>query len=167
MPPANHVAFTAAINPAGKTPVLTRDQIWKGLERKIRAGQDFVGAAITDTEVLKEYKQDSTGLPVTVRMVHFANTTMGNVEETCIAFRPMKVEFHQGNGSKVQNVISEGAGGAEDLYMTYTFEWLHPELEGKEDEMNAALQREKAMAKTAVENTIRVMREMVEDGRIQ
>ena len=167
MPPNNHVAFTAPVNPTGASPVLTRAQIWSGLEKKIRAGQDFVGGAITTTDVVKEYRTDRTDLPVTVREVVFKDPSMGKVEETCIAFYPMKVEFHQKNGSKVQNVISQGAGGDEDIYMTYTFEWLHPELEGKEDELKATHEKEKAMAQKAVESTIEVMRKMVNDGRIQ
>ncbi|RMZ83005.1 hypothetical protein DV737_g1763, partial [Chaetothyriales sp. CBS 132003] len=167
MPPANHIAFTAPINPPGANPVLTRSQIWSGLERKIKAGQDFVGGAITATDIIKEYRTEKTDLPVTVREVVFANAAMGRVTETCIAFYPMKVEFHQNNGSKVQNVISQGAGGSEDLYMTYTFEWQHPELEGKDEELKKKYEQEEALAKVAVESTIKVMREMVKDGRIK
>ncbi|RMD43914.1 hypothetical protein DV735_g1179, partial [Chaetothyriales sp. CBS 134920] len=168
MPPANHVAYTAPINPAGADPILTRSEIWAGLERKIRAAEEFVGGAITSTDVIKEYRDEKTGLPVTVREVVFANAEMGRVTETCIAFYPMKVEFHQNNGSKVQNIISQGAGGSKDLYMTYTFEWQHPELEGKGE---ATLQEKKVQeektAQVAVESTIKVMREMVRDGRIK
>ncbi|RMZ78134.1 hypothetical protein DV738_g4015, partial [Chaetothyriales sp. CBS 135597] len=167
MPPANHIAYTAPINPAGAEPVLTRSQIWAGLERKIRAAEDFVGGAITSTDVVKEYTDEKTKLPVTVREVVFANAAVGRVTETCIAFYPMKVEFHQNNGSNVQNIISQGAGGPEDLYMTYTFEWQHPELEGKDEELEQKKKQEENMAKTAVESTIKVMREMVKDGRIK
>jgi len=159
----NNVAFTAPINPSSASTKLSLDQIWQGLERKIRAGQDFVGGAITSTDVISTSTTDK-GLPVTVRVVNFKE---GNrkVEETCITYHPAKVEFHQKNGSKVQNVISEGADG--ELYMTYTFEWLHPECEGDEKALEEKRVKEKNMAKTAVESTIKVMREMLEDGRIK
>ncbi|KAL6250497.1 hypothetical protein RBB50_002799 [Rhinocladiella similis] len=161
--PANYVAFSAPINPPGASPVLTYSQIWQGLLKKIRAAQDFVGAAIISTDVISESTNEH-GLPVTVREVVFRE---GNrrVEERCIAFEPMKVEFHQPNGSKVQNVISQDAGG--NLYMTYTFEWLHYELEGDEAGLKAAKDKEWKMSQLAVEKTIEVMREMVQDGRIK
>ncbi|KIW50944.1 hypothetical protein PV05_09720 [Exophiala xenobiotica] len=161
--PANNIAFTAPINPPGASPVLTYAQIWQGLEKKIRAGQDFVGGAIVSTDVISTSYTEH-GNPITVREVVFRD---GNrrVQEKCIAFEPMKVEFHQPNGSKVQNVISEDADG--NLYMTYTFEWLHYELEGDEAGLKAAKEKEWKTAKMAVEKTIEVMREMVQDGRIK
>jgi len=161
--PANHVAYTAPINPPSATPTLSLAQIWSGLQRKIRAGQDFVGGALLSTDVISTSTTDS-GLPVTVREVVFRD---GNrrVSETCIEYKPMKVEFHQPDGSKVQNVISEGSDGG--LYMTYTFEWLHPECEGDPKALEEKKEKERKMAKVAVESTIQVMREMVKDGRIQ
>lgn len=163
MTPANNIAYTAPINPPSATPTLTLEQIWKGLELKIRAGQDFVGGALLSTDVISTSTTDH-GQPITVREVVFRE---GNrrVRETCIAFEPMKVEFHQPDGSKVQNVISHGSQG--ELYMTYTFEWLHPECEGDAAGLAAKKDKEVKIAKMAVEETIRVMREMVKDGRIQ
>ncbi len=37
-----HVAYTAPINPAGASPVLTRAQVFAGMQRKVRRAQDFV-----------------------------------------------------------------------------------------------------------------------------
>lgn len=163
--PSNNIAYTAPINPPSASPVLTYAQIWRGLELKIRAGQDFVGGAIVSTDVISTSETEH-GHPITVREVVFRD---GNrrVQEKCIAYEPMKVEFHQPDGSKVQNVISQGRGGHSDLYMTYTFEWLHPECEGDEQALAAKREKEWNVAKMAVEKTIEVMREMVKDGRIQ
>ncbi|EXJ64945.1 hypothetical protein A1O7_01284 [Cladophialophora yegresii CBS 114405] len=164
--PSNNLAYTAPINPPSASPKLSTAQIWRGLELKIRAGQDFVGGALLSTDIISE-SQDDQGRPVTVREVVFRD---GNrrVRETCVAFKPMKVEFHQPDGSKVQNVISQGAGEeGVDLYMTYTFEWLHPECEGAQKELEEKRRKETQVAKMAVEETIRVMREMVRDGRIK
>lgn len=163
MAPANNIAYTAPINPPSASPVLTYAQIWQGLELKIRAGQDFVGGAIVSTDVIST-SQTEHGNPITVREVVFRD---GNrrVQEECIAFKPMKVEFHQPNGSKVQNVISQDGDG--NLYMTYTFEWLHPELEGDDAGLAAAKEKEWGVGKMAVTKTIEVMREMVKDGRIK
>ena len=162
MPSSNHIAYTAPINPPSADPVLTRSQIWPGLERKIRAGQDFVGAILT-TDVLSEENDPTTGNPVTVREVVFRE---GNrrVRETVTALEPTKVDFLQDrDGSLVSNVISEGAEG--ELYMTYVFEWRHPGVSA--EELKEMEKKERAIAKMAVESTIVAMREMVKDGRIK
>ena len=48
-----NLSYTSRINPAGATPVLTRPQIWAGLERKIRFAQEFV-PVIESCTVLEE-----------------------------------------------------------------------------------------------------------------
>lgn len=159
--PANNIAYTAPINPPSATPILSYEQIWKGLQLKIRAGQDFVGGAIVGTDVIST-SESQHGHPITVREVVFREGGR-RVQETCIAYEPMKVEFHQPDGSKVQNIISEGAQG--ELYMTYTFEWLHPELDA--EGLAKRKEQEWKIGKMAVEKTIEVMRAMVEDGRIK
>lgn len=166
MPAANFIAYTAPINPASASRKLTRAQIWRGLEIKITSGETFVSGAIEATTVLKTYTTSGKpGLPVTEREVLF-RADQRRVHETCIAYEPMKVEFHQKDGSKVMNIISQGAGGEEDLYMTYTFEWLHPELEGDEQGLQEKRKGQEQMAKMAVEGTITVMRELAEKGTI-
>lgn len=158
---ANHVAYTAPINPPGATPVLTHQHIWPLLRRKVHRAQEFVPGAISSTSILST-TTNATGHPVTVREVTFIE---GNrvVREDCAEYKPMKIEFLQGDGSKVQNVVSEGAEG--ELYMTYTFEWLHPELEGDAEGLRERREAERKMARMAVEGTIKTMREMVKDGR--
>lgn len=128
-------------------------------------GQDFVGGALISSDPISS-STDSEGRPVVVRDAVFRDGNR-HVEEKCVLYEPMKVEFHQPDGSKVQNVISQGAGEeGVDLYMTYTFEWLHPECKTAE-ELAEKRAKEVKIAKMAVEETIRVMREMVKDGRIQ
>ena len=158
---ANHIAYTAPVNPQGAEPVLTMEHIWPLLRRKIRRAEDFVPAAITSTDVVTT-STTPTGHPSTLREVTFRE---GNrkVQEECVEYEPVKVEFLQTNGSKIQNVVSEGAGG--ELYMTYVFEWLHPELEGDDAGLWDKYEKERKMAAMAVEGTITAMREMVKDGR--
>lgn len=159
MPPANYVAYTAPINPPSAEPKLTEAQIWALLRRKIRRAEDFVGGAILETEVVSETK-DTQERPVTTRMVTFRE---GNrrVEEVVTTFYPVKVEFKQPNGSHIANIVSRGPG--DELYLTYTFDWVHPDL----DDGALAEKRivEQGMAKHSVESTIAAMRKMVADGR--
>lgn len=156
---ANYVAFTAPINPPSAEPQLTLEQVWALLRRKIRLAEDFVPVAIASTRVVSE-STDTHGRPVTTREVTFHE---GNrrVEEVVTTFYPMKVEFRQPDGSQVMNIVSKGARG--ELYMTYTFEWLHADL--GEAALAERRVKEEAGAQKAVEGTIGAMREMVADGR--
>jgi len=160
MATSNNVAYTAAINPPSATTKLELQHIWPLLQRKIRRAQDFVGAAITATEVL-EVKTTDDGHRVTSREVVFRE---GNrrVHEDCVEYEPMRVEFRQPDGSRIQNIVSEGAGG--ELYMTYAFEWRHPELAGDAAALAEKLAKEKKMAQVAVEETLKAMRAFVAAG---
>ncbi len=84
----NYVAYTSAINPPGASPVVSAEQVWSALRLKVRAGQDFVGAAIVSTDVLEESEEH--GIEVVVREVVFRE---GNrrVKEVCKAYAPTKV----------------------------------------------------------------------------
>lgn len=80
-------AYTEQINPQGASPVLTRDQVWNGLQRKIRKAQDFV-PVIESCDVLEEKENE------VVREAHFKEA-MGrpahSVKEVCRWFYPTKV----------------------------------------------------------------------------
>ncbi|KAF2396916.1 DUF1857-domain-containing protein [Trichodelitschia bisporula] len=163
--PINHIAYTAPLNPAGASPILTLPQVWAALQHKVNRAETFVPGAIRHTDILS-HTTDQHGRAVTVREVTFRE---GNrrVRETCVFYPYMKVEFRQPDGSLVMNIVSEGPRGAEegDLQMTYTFEWLHPEM--SQGELAERKGKERAMAKMAVDSTIRVIRDMVRDGRIK
>ena len=88
---AIYVAYTAQINPAGVTPVLTRAQVWKGLQRKVRRAQDFV-TVINDCTVLEDKGS------VVVREAKFAagpDSVPGRegktIREVCKLYEPVKV----------------------------------------------------------------------------
>jgi len=79
-----YLAYTAPINPSGATPVLTVDQCWQGLQRKVRNAPEFVGA-IKICDVI-----DDKGDEVT-REVAFANAPEKRIKEVCKSYKPMKV----------------------------------------------------------------------------
>ena len=82
-------AYTEQINPSGASPILSRDQIWRGLQRKIRKAQDFV-PVIDSTDVLEEKENQ------VIRVAHF-NGQNGNtghdVREVCDSYYPTKVRL--------------------------------------------------------------------------
>ena len=84
-----HCAYTEAINPSGASPILSRDQVWRGLQRKIRKAQDFV-PVIEGTDVLEEKENEVT------RVAHFkgAEGKPGHqVKEICKSYYPTKVSL--------------------------------------------------------------------------
>lgn len=55
-----------------------------------------------------------------------------------------------------------------DLLMTYTFEWLHPEIDAKDHEAVANMKsKHTKTAQMAVEKSIESIRKMVVDGTIK
>lgn len=160
MPPANNIAFTAPINPPGKPP-LSRNQVWIGMLLKIRSAETFVPEAIQATKVLSETTDPTTGNAVTVREVLFRETQK-TVKETVTTYEKCRVEFEQPDGSKISNVISDGADG--QLYLTYIFEWRHPGV--TEEDKLALLEKETRMSRAAVEGTIKALRELNEEERL-
>lgn len=79
-----YLAYTAPINPPNASPVLSSEQCWAGLQRKIRNAPEFVGA-ITKCDVL----EDKDG--VVTREVVFGARPDTRVKEVCKSFEPMKV----------------------------------------------------------------------------
>ncbi|KAJ5180714.1 hypothetical protein N7492_003924 [Penicillium capsulatum] len=127
----------------------------------IRSAETFVPAAIQSTDVLSESVDSATGNPVTVREVLFRETQK-KVQETVTAFEKCRVEFQQPDGSRVSNVISSGAAG--EFFMTYIFEWRHPGV--SKEELAALAEKEKRMSQMAVEGTIKVLRQLVEEKKL-
>lgn len=123
-----NIAYTAPINPTGAEPKLTQAQIWAGLERKVRRAQEFV-PIIVSCDVIAE-EQTEKGFTVT-REVKFKGAA-SSIREICNHFAPSRVDFEQENGSFISNIVSKGQDG--ELWMTYAFEWRHPDVaEGSEE----------------------------------
>ncbi|KAJ4365306.1 hypothetical protein N0V83_008926 [Neocucurbitaria cava] len=158
-----HLAYTGKINPPGASPVLNRDQVWAGLQRKIRFAQEFV-PIIEGCDVLEE--KDG----VVTRVVKF-KPGFGpgdSAKEVVRGYWPSWVDFQQEDGSHVRNIISDGSSGdLDDLHMTYAFEFRFPKIEEGSKEADEQLKKLKETSKKAVESSIDAIRQMVIDGRIK
>ncbi|KAF2833683.1 DUF1857-domain-containing protein [Ophiobolus disseminans] len=158
-----HLAYTGLINPSGASPVLTRDQVWQGLQRKIRFAQEFV-PIITSCTVLTDTPTEVT------REVVFKEGAgpKPRATETVRSYWPSWVDFHQEDGTLVKNVISNGSslddGG---LCMTYVFEFKYDGMEDGSKEIKAEVVKMSGMSKMAVEKSIETIRQMVVDGKIK
>lgn len=155
----NNIAFTAPINPAGTTKILTKAQVWAGLLLKIRSAETFIAKAIESTTILSE-SIDSEGNPVTEREVVF-RADQRKIKETVTVYEDSRVDFVQPDGSKIFNVLSEGAEG--ELYLTYAFEWRHP---GASDEEAKIFKEKEIKMGNAVKETVDVVRELAAKGEL-
>ena len=139
-----NLSYTSKINPSGSTPQLTSEQIWAGLQRKIRFAQEFV-PAIQSCDVLSE---DADG--VVTREVVFKKGAgaKDRAKEVARSFWPSWVDFEQEDGTHIRNIISDGAsGGIEDLHMTYAFQFvLHPSIEEGSEQVEKETARLKAVS---------------------
>jgi Domain of unknown function (DUF1857) len=82
-----NVAYTTPVNPPGSTPVLTRAQVWAGLERKIRRASDFV-PVFEDCKVIEEY--DNVVVRET-KLKPMEDRPGRTQKETCKMYKPTKV----------------------------------------------------------------------------
>jgi Domain of unknown function (DUF1857) len=82
-----NVAYTQPINPPGSTPVLTRAQLWAGLERKVRNAHEFV-PVFEGCRVIEEHGN------VVVRetkLKPMEGRPGKSQTETCKLYKPVKV----------------------------------------------------------------------------
>ncbi|KAE9968403.1 hypothetical protein BLS_005886 [Venturia inaequalis] len=155
-------AYTAPINPPNATPILSRATIFAGLRKKVRRAQDFVPVIIS-CEVVKV--EDN----VVTREIVFKDGEgpPGTVKEVCVEFDPTKVDFQQSDGTTISNIISDGPSGEpNDLFLTYSFEWKHPNVEAGSAEAEQVQAKHKKTAKMAVDSTIETIRRMAKEGSL-
>ncbi|KAI0593121.1 hypothetical protein F4775DRAFT_527003 [Biscogniauxia sp. FL1348] len=163
-----NLAYTAPVNPAGASPVLSQSQVWAGLQLKVRQAQDFV-PVIEACVVLSEDLAPGTGNVRVVREVRFADKDGKGegrtVRETCVHYAPCRVVFEQPDGSTVTNVVGRGPDG--ELLLSYVFEWRHPDVEEGSAQARELEEGHWKVAKMAVESSIDSIRRFVQEGKIE
>jgi len=158
-----NVAYTQAINPAGVTPVLTREQLWAGMERKVRAAHEFVPVFEACT-VLEEHENTIVRETKLKPMEGRPGKTQ---KETCKLYKPTKVDFHEPTGATITNMVSDGPGlTVEELQMTYFFEWPHPDVEAGSDKEKELTEQHRKRGKMSVDKSIEAIRRMVAAGKL-
>ncbi|KAF2100616.1 DUF1857-domain-containing protein [Rhizodiscina lignyota] len=164
-----NLAYTGPVNPPGAKPVLSLQQVWQGLERKVRYAQEFV-PVIESCKVTREEGVEVDRYVIFKPQDGAEHGKEGeSVHELVRLYEPCKVDFARDDGSLVCNIVADGpAGTTEDLQMTYSFELKFPDIkEGDTKAIEEMRKKQQGMAKTAVESSIKTIREMVTDGRIK
>ncbi|GJJ69272.1 hypothetical protein EMPS_01618 [Entomortierella parvispora] len=161
---SNNFSFTAPVNPPGAEPVLTRSQVWAGLQRKVRHADEFVPMILT-CEVVSEEAN------VVTRVITIENG-QSPIREVCTEYEPCRVEFVLEDGSKVHHLLGVGMSPDntaidEELYLTYAFEWKVPQGVTKgTPQWNEMVAKHTKMSTGSLLNSLKVLRNMAKDGRI-
>lgn len=148
------LSYAIEVNPAGVTPTLTADQVWKGLEMKAENALPFV-PGMQRCEVVERTAN------TILREVTFAGD---DFKEFITLYAPVQVQFERvGSGGFIQNTISESEKG---LLLTFTFG-----LPFAGTEPGSAAEREKGESMRhayvgAVGATLKKVREMVSQGQL-
>jgi hypothetical protein len=151
-----NLGYTAPINRPGQPP-LTIDQVWAGLTRKVTHAQEFV-PVIVACEVLSDQHspQKSGGSRTVSRRVTFRPGAgpmhSDTVREECVLHPPCRVDFCQEDGTKIANYITTGEDG--DLFMTYVFQWVLPEMEEGSEETERLRVRYKEVSQLCFEDKV-------------
>ncbi|KAK4244434.1 hypothetical protein C7999DRAFT_17313 [Corynascus novoguineensis] len=173
-----NLAYTAPINPPGAAPVLNAEQVWMGLQYKVRRADKFV-PVITACEVLSESSLENENIAdseqseprVVTRRVTFRADRPGfkegsgdgrsghDVKEVCKLYAPCRIDFLQEDGSTIGNYVSRGPVG--ELMMTYVFEWRVPGVQKNSERARDLEEHYSKMAKMAVEGSIETIRKIV------
>ncbi len=148
------LSYTINVNPSGVEPVLSREQIWRGLVMKAENALPFV-PGMTRCNVIER-----TGNQI-LREVTFA----GNSHRERITLHPpVQVHFERiGENGFIENTISDSEQG---LLLNFTFGLNFPGTDpGSDEERNKGEGMRHAYV-AAVDATLSRVRQMVSDKEI-
>jgi len=141
------------------------------MELKVRKPQLFL-KPIASCDVLEDTEES------VLREAHFApgfGPPGGKATERITHFKPLsnstgaglETFTMQGSKGRVLNIISQGPSGRDDdLWMTFTFEWDHPEIEVGSQEEIAKQKEYQKNSPQAIEGVLKVIREMIAKGEL-
>ena len=150
-------AASVEVNPAGMTPVLGADQVWRGLVMKAENAVPFV-PAMQSCVVVERW---SDGL---LREV----VNDGRRFREKITFTPpVQVHFERQNSPEhagwITNVISESKQG---LFVTFTFAVRFPGVTPDSEEEKLVGESLKSRYRGAIEATLAAVRRLVQEGKL-
>ncbi|KAG6845167.1 hypothetical protein H0H87_012963 [Tephrocybe sp. NHM501043] len=158
---SSRTSFAASrlINPPGATPVLTEDQVWKGLGIKARNPKTFV-PMITSSEVVSDVGNKA------LREVRFNN---GDPVRETIELHPSTIVNEneqayfemESTGIRITNIVSYDANG--ELVLTFSFANGIPG--GVAHEGKSAQELNETLGK-GVEHSVERIRELAVAGEI-
>ena len=157
---AVNVAFTSPVNKPGQEPVLSANDVWKGIVETVRRPQDFVDY-VSHLDIY-----DDTGLTLR-RTLYFVPSGShgvpgGKLDQSVKIFPEFKVEFvAAATGKATMSVSKDADGDATQVYLTQAFEVAYPPgVEAGSPEAIAQHDHLSKVAQTNVVSNIRSFREL-------
>ncbi|KAJ6571584.1 hypothetical protein B0H19DRAFT_1130402 [Mycena capillaripes] len=147
-------AATRPVNPPGVEPVITEEQLWKGLEYKARNPSAFVPMISSCKVTVDDGKK-------LVREVTFGSSPV-IVTEDIEAHAATIVYFEMNTGIRVTNVVSYGPN--DEMLLTYGFANGIPGIPA--DKPKPTAKELNAIVGKSVEGSIAVVRQMVKEGKL-
>lgn len=145
------------VNPAGVTPVLTTEQVWRGLVLKAENALPFV-PAMESCRVLEHYPDGF------LREIKLRGVIM---KERITFTPPIEVYFErvdaQGYDGWITNVLSEGPNG---LILTFTFAVGFPDTPSGSAEEKLKGDAVRESYASAVSSTLEATRRLVREGQL-
>ncbi|KAJ7135853.1 hypothetical protein C8R44DRAFT_869550 [Mycena epipterygia] len=145
-------AATRLVNPPGVEPVITEEQMFKGLEYKARNPAGFIpmisSSKTTSDEGNKVFREITVGGSILKEEIELHAAT--------IAY------FEMNTGQRVTNVISYGP--ADEMLLTYSFSNGIPGIPADKPKPSAS--ELNAMVGKALDRSIGIVRQMVQDGKL-
>ncbi|KAK4704508.1 hypothetical protein P7C70_g1700, partial [Phenoliferia sp. Uapishka_3] len=152
--PGPSFAASRLVNPINCASILTLDQLWKGLSKKERNPELFI-PSITSCEVLSDEGNKLS------RDVHFGDKCM---REELEWHDSTIVYFEMANGTRITNVVSFNE--MNELVLTFSFAGGLPPAGFDADGKAFGAEKLNAIFGGGIDSTLRVIREMVKDGRV-
>ncbi|KAJ7604257.1 DUF1857-domain-containing protein [Roridomyces roridus] len=149
---AHSFAITRPVNPPGVEPVLTEEQVWKGLKFKAHSPDVFVPMI----SACKTISEDGN------KIVHEITVGPVTLTETAELHPNSVVYFELSNGTRMTNVVSHGAGG--EIFLTYCFANGLPGVPNDKPKPSSEVLN--ATIGKSLEKSIEIIRQMVVDGKL-
>ncbi len=145
------------VNPAGATPILSHDQVWRGLMMKAENAVPFV-PGMKDCRVLERYP-DGLKREIALGDDRFKEriTFTPSVE---VLFERIDTAEHAG---WITNLISESERG---LMLTFTFAVNFPGVEPGSEAERQRGQQMKSLYMRAIEATLQEVRRLASEGKL-
>ncbi|KAJ7487919.1 DUF1857-domain-containing protein [Mycena latifolia] len=147
-------AVTRPVNPPGAEPVITEEQLWKGLEYKARNPTVFVPMISSSKVTVDDGKK-------LVREVTFGSSPE-IVTEVIEGHATTIVYFEMSTGIRVTNVVSYGP--ADEMLLTYGFANGIPGIAA--DKPKPSAKELNAFFGKDLEGGIAIVRQMVKEGKL-
>ncbi|KAJ7753242.1 DUF1857-domain-containing protein [Mycena metata] len=145
-------AITRPVNPLGALPVLTEEQLWKGLEYKLRNPTAFVAMLSASKTIV------DNGDKMTRELTMGPNTFTEESE----GYAPTIMYMEMSTGLRITNIVSYGA--EDELLLTYSFGNGLPGVPA--DKPKPSAKELNAIIGKAMDKGIETFRELAKEGKL-